>query len=392
MEEKLYKVEKGKILKSKVEVDDFTAKITKCFDYEFEGVSEFASWKSIKPYLQKDFNIGLIVGSSGSGKSQLLKDFGDEEYIQWDNKLSIASNFTTPDEAIDKLSAVGLNSIPSWVKPYKVLSTGEAFRADLARRLKDNAVIDEFTSVVDRHVAQACSVAVSKYIRKQDIKGVVFATCHRDIIHWLNPDWVFDTDSGELLVGRCLCRPDIEIKVYKTTKDLWQETFAKYHYLRADMNSACRCFVATWQDEIVAFSGNLALPGRIPPLYDGDKRNKYRESRLVVIPDFQGMGIGTRFSNCIGEMFLNEGYRYFSKTAHIRMGEYRQKSSLWRPTSTNLKSRAKSRESSTKEKWAHLKLDTKRICYSHEYVGARGTKYRELWEQQKIKDMESKKK
>lgn len=389
--EEVYKIGKGKTLKSKVEIDDFTAKITKCFDYEFDGISSFSSWKSLKPYLQEEFNIGLIVGSSGSGKSQLLKDFGEEEVIQWDNKLSIASSFSTPDEAIDKLSAVGLNSIPSWVKPYKVLSTGEAFRADLARRLKDNAVIDEFTSVVDRHVAEACSVAVSKYIRKKDLKNIVFATCHRDIIEWLEPDWVFDTDSGELLVGRCLRRPDIEIKIYKTTKLAW-EIFKNFHYLSNDINSAVRCYLATWQDEIVAFSGNLCLPGRIPPLFEGDKRNKFRESRLVVLPDYQGLGIGTRLSNCVGEMFLNEGYRYFSKTAHIRMGTYRNSSHLWRPTSTNMVSRAKSRHCSNKKEWAHLKLDNVRICYSHEYIGERGTKYRELYEQQKLKDLESKRK
>ena len=274
--EEVYKIGKGKTLKSRVEVDDFTAKITKCFDYEFEGISSFASWKSIKPYLQKDFNIGLIVGSSGSGKSQLLKDFGDEEVIQWDNKLSIASNFTTPDEAIDKLSAVGLNASPVDNTLYGFTQLGIEFRADLARRLKDNAVIDEFTSVVDRHVAQACSVAIAKYIRKKDIKNIVFATCHRDIIEWLEPDWVFDTDSGELLVGRCLRRPDIEIKVYKTTKLAW-ELFKNFHYLSNEINSAVRCYLATWQDEIVAFSGNLCLPGRIPPLFEGDKRNKFRE-------------------------------------------------------------------------------------------------------------------
>ena len=68
------------------------------------------------------------------------------------------------NEAIDKLTAVGLNSVPSWVRPYEVLSTGEKFRADLSRRLKDNAVIDEFTSVVDRNVAKSCCVSISKYI------------------------------------------------------------------------------------------------------------------------------------------------------------------------------------------------------------------------------------
>jgi ABC-type ATPase with predicted acetyltransferase domain len=53
-----------------------------------------------------------------------------------------------------------LNSVPSWYKPYQVLSNGEKFRADLARKLKSNTVIDEFTSVVDRTVAKAASVSL----------------------------------------------------------------------------------------------------------------------------------------------------------------------------------------------------------------------------------------
>jgi len=122
-------------------------------------------------------------------------------------------------------------------------------------------------------------------------------------------------------------------------------------------------------DKKVAFSASIPLPSKIPPLYPGDTRNKYRESRTVVMPDFQGLGIGTRFSDAVAQHWLDSGYRFFSKTAHIRMGEYRQKSLLWRPTSTNLKSRAKSQKCSRKEAWHHMMLDTKRLCYSHEYIG-----------------------
>jgi ABC-type ATPase with predicted acetyltransferase domain len=82
-----------------------------------------------------------------------------------------------------------------------VLSTGEKFRADLSRRVKDDAVIDEFTSVVDRNVAKAASVAMSKYVRLNNIKRIVIATCHRDIVDWLEPDWVIDTDTGHLYDG-----------------------------------------------------------------------------------------------------------------------------------------------------------------------------------------------
>ena len=370
-----------KILTSKVKLDEFTQEITKCFDYDFDGTNTFECWE--KPDVPEEWNIGLIVGSSGTGKSTLLREFGCENSHEWDNTKCIASNFNSPEDAIGKLSAVGLNSIPTWTKPFNVLSNGEAFRAQLAKKIGDYAIIDEFTSVVDREVAKSCSVSVQKYIRKENLQQVCFASCHRDIIEWLNPDWIFDTDTGELTVGRSLRVPDINLKIYRCSKDLWG-MFEKYHYLSNKLNPASRCYVGLWEDNIVAFSANLYLPGRIPPLYNGDERGKFRESRLVVLPDYQGMGVGTRMSNAIGEIFLDEGYRYFSKTAHIRMGEYRQHSDLWRPTSTNLKSRAKSQKCSKKDAWHHLMLDTKRLCYSHEYIGAIGTKDRDLYEKHKL--------
>ena len=369
------------ILTSSVQIDEFTKEITKCFDYDFDGTNTFTYTPIDLSLLPEEYNIGLIVGSSGSGKSTLLKHFGEPEDICWDSTKSIASHFDTPQEAIDKLSAVGLNSIPSWTKPFNVLSNGEAFRAILARTLKDGAVIDEFTSVVDRNVAKACSVSISKYIKNKGIKGVVFASCHKDIIEWLEPDWVYYTDTKELITRGLVRRPNINLCIHQTNHRAWQ-LFEKHHYLNNSLNKASRCYVATWNGEPVAFSANLFLPGKTPPLYQGDTRGKFRESRLVVLPDYQGMGIGTRMSNAIGELFLDMGYRYFSKTAHIRMGEYRQKSPLWRPTSTNLKDRSKSQKKSKKEMWHHLSLDTKRICYSHEYIGELTNIHRQLYEQE----------
>jgi len=187
-------------LTSSVEKDEFIMASEKAFDCTFDGTSRFFPWEKPK-LLPSEFNIGVIYGSSGSGKSTLLNEFGQELQPSWEINKSIMSHFDTPDEAINKLGAVGLNTIPSWYKPYHVLSNGEKFRADLARKIKDNAVLDEFTSVVDRNVAKAASVSLSKYIKKNNIKNVVIATCHDDVIDWLEPDWVINANNGEIYDG-----------------------------------------------------------------------------------------------------------------------------------------------------------------------------------------------
>jgi GNAT superfamily N-acetyltransferase len=100
----------------------------------------------------------------------------------------------------------------------------------------------------------------------------------------------------------------------------------------------------------------------------------------VVLPEFQGLGIGTAFSDAIAEMYVSRGMRYFSKTAHPSFGEHRQNSPLWRATSTNLKSRKSSyllKDGSIRAMPgyggnAQIALrDADRVCYSHEYIGVK---------------------
>jgi ABC-type ATPase with predicted acetyltransferase domain len=196
--EKLQREEKP--LTSVVEKDEFIVASETAFDCLFDGTSTFYPWK-LPSTLPKQFKIGVIVGSSGSGKSTLLKHFGLEEQPTWDDNKSIISHFENPEDGINRLSSVGFNSIPSWYKPYSVLSNGEKFRADLARKITSNAVIDEYTSVVDRNVARAASVALSRYVKNNDVTNIVISTCHMDVVEWLEPDWVINTDTGELMDG-----------------------------------------------------------------------------------------------------------------------------------------------------------------------------------------------
>lgn len=339
---------------STVEQDEFTAAASEAFDFAFTGQTEFMSYG--KPNVPKEFALGLIVGASGSGKSTLLKEFGKEAEPQWNFKKAIVSHFETPEQAIEKLGAVGLNNIPSWCRPYHCLSTGEKFRADLARKINNNNVIDEFTSVVDRNVAIASSVALRRYIDKKQIKGMVLASCHRDIIEWLNPDWVFDTDTGELSVGRFLRRPKISIQIYAAKNGCW-EMFKKHHYLTNDLSQSARCFIAVWNEIVVGFSASLPLPS-------GTVQNAWREHRTVLLPDYQGLGIGVRISDAIATIHLEEGKRYYSKTSHPRMGAYRNQSKLWRKTLSSNKPAAKN----TNEAF-NKTLRFGKNCWSHEFVG-----------------------
>lgn len=354
---------------STIEQDEITKKLSQSFDYEFDGSVSFQVPLFDVP---EQYQIGLIVGASGSGKSSILNTIGKASKIEWDSSKAICSHFATSDEAQDKLNAVGLNSIPSWLKPYHVLSTGERFRADLSRSLVDNAIIDEFTSVVDRNVAKSCSYAINRYIRKSNIQKMVFASCHYDIIEWLQPDWVFDTNTHRLTVGRGSERPSLQLEVVPCNTEAWT-IFCNHHYLSSKLNKGSRCWLATWENQVVGFASAIPFPS-------GSLKNAWKGHRTVVLPDFQGLGIGVRLSDAIGQIFVNEGYRYFSKSSHVRLGEYRNNSPKWRPTAHNMKDRKQYYKklndiangvSTTKDFYSSelRKKHASRICYCHEYIG-----------------------
>lgn len=194
----LYEIKrKTEPLITKVRLDEFTDMVQKNFDYTFTGESIVYPFEL--PPLDFDFKTLCIVGASGSGKSTLLREFKNykSELRHYDDN-AIVSNFATPQDASERLSAVGLNSMPVWCRPRRVLSVGEGFRADLALNLESYSIFDEFTSTIDRNVAKSTCNGVKRYIDDKNLHHVVFCSCHKDYIPFLKPDIVIDLDTEKI--------------------------------------------------------------------------------------------------------------------------------------------------------------------------------------------------
>jgi len=304
------------------------------FDVALEAKSR-AAFSVELPGLDEQWQIGAIVGPSGSGKSTIARaHFGRRLYTpgRWRKGESILDGFDprlSIKTVVQTLTAVGFSSPPSWVKPYQVLSNGERFRCDLARALLDNSddvvvAYDEFTSVVDRTVAKIGSAAVAKAIRKRRItRRFVAVTCHYDVLDWLQPDWTLDMASCRLARGCLRRRPPIELTVAPVHRSAWV-LFRRHHYLNGNLLGHAKCFAAFWGERPVAFSAWVRRNTR------KCVRGDMREHRTVVLPDFQGLGIGNRLSEFCASIWAGLGGRAFGTTSHPAMIGYRLASPRWR--------------------------------------------------------------
>jgi ABC-type lipoprotein export system ATPase subunit/GNAT superfamily N-acetyltransferase len=257
----------------------------------------------------KAWNIGLIVGRSGTGKSTIAREVFAASYPkphEYGTRAIVDEmpGSTSYKEITALFTAVGFSSPPSWLKPYAVLSNGERMRVDLAYAILSDAdpiVFDEFTSVVDRDIAKICSYAMAKSVRSLGRKFIAIS-CHDDIIDWLEPDWVYDTNSQTFtFLGRQRTRPAIQLDIIHCAdkKAAW-EIFRKYHYLNTDIHKGADCYIAVLAGKPVAFVAMLQFPH---PL----NKTLCRVHRWVTLPDYQGVGIGTALLNRVSSRYKAAG-------------------------------------------------------------------------------------
>jgi len=285
-------------------------------------------WTGELPIESRPWSIGMIVGPSGSGKSTLTREmFGDKliSGYDWSPDRSIVDDFPASmgiKQITALLSQVGFSSPPSWLRPYRVLSNGEQFRVTLARAMAENTdlfVMDEFTSVVDRTVAQIGSAALAKAIRASD-RRMIAVGVHYDVEPWLQPDWIYEPHTNRFQWRELRCRPSIELEIVRCDKAAWG-LFHKHHYLDTKLHPASKCFAALYNGQPVAFTAVLHFPHAIAP--------RWREHRTVCLPDFQGVGIGNAMSDYVASLFRATGKPYSSVTSNPAMIRHRAKSKLW---------------------------------------------------------------
>lgn len=325
-------------LESKIERTPRVMQLEGIFDLQPTSASVTEIPLTLPDLDAKPWHVGLIVGPSGAGKSTVARHlFGDTlqrlDDMTWPADKAVIDAFPQGHSIRDiteLLSSVGFSSPPAWLRPFHALSNGEQFRATMARLLAeepDLAVVDEFTSVIDRTVAKVGSAAIAKTVRRRGQKFVAVG-CHYDVEEWLQPDWVYQPHTGEFTWRSVQPRPRVEIEVVRSDHAAWR-VFSRHHYLDHNLNRTAHVYVGLVE-------GQPAIMSAIMPLVHGKLRNAKRVSRIVTLPDFQGIGLAGQFLDAIGGGLRNQGYSLYITTSHpamIRALNHRNTWSMVRPPS-----------------------------------------------------------
>lgn len=313
------------------------------------------------PSIHEPWSIGAIVGPSGSGKTTLARAaFASARFTsdQWptdrpliaaletdgnDEPARQATHSSHPTPTIKQLArvlcGVGLGSIPTWLKPAQLLSTGERFRATLARGLlqtKELLVCDEFTSALDRTLAKTTAAAVSRLTRSssQQLPRLVVLTCHDDVLPWLAPDWLLSLGDSTARLSRPLWNtPQWELTVRRVPQSAWSR-FAALHYLGDGLAKSATCYGAflpapeptaggEQRERLVGFCAVVSTLGW---------RHTKHITRLVMRPEFQGLGLGARLLKAVATITALRGNRVTITTSHPAIVDHCQRAAHWRAT------------------------------------------------------------
>lgn len=166
-------------------------------------------------------------------------------------------------------------------------------------------------------------------------------------------------------------KPHYTLNVMRVEANVWYELgFYKHHYMSETLNKCCKCLLFTLNNTPCAFVALINQPSKGYP-------NKMAISRIVILPEFQGLGLSSRILNFCGGIVTacGESFSLCIKTVHQKMGEGLERNKEWKPTANNGKAK---KEKDLYYEGAKYKNRQSRASYCYKYCGEPLHGYSEL--------------
>lgn len=166
-----------------------------------------------------------------------------------------------------------------------------------------------------------------------------------EFVERLEPDWVLDMSEEGGLLSRGWVRPPevasgrgkrrgqweawarwfggerVRLRVEVVRDDRWLKRLwprlRRFHYLDHGLHPSCRGYVAVWDGEgLGRGSRGATVVGIAATIHNAGKSGMRRVSRLVVPPDYQGVGIGMKLLDATAAAEAAEGHRVTIRSGH----------------------------------------------------------------------------
>ena len=99
--------------------------------------------------------------------------------------------------------------------------------------------------------------------------------------------------------------------------------FSKYHYLNHSHNNASSVYLAIVNNVLVGFISIIHFPHQ-------KIKNMKKVHRLVILPEYQGIGLGVKLLNEIANIYKKQKYRLTITTSSPSLINTLKKSFLWK--------------------------------------------------------------
>ena len=314
--------------------------------------------------------VTVLFGPSGCGKTSIL-------HQTCTKVVCCGDDYSSREEEKDRIATtmgndIGIDEFGSFQQTSEELLNFVRWFMDMVEkkqieRMSVTTLDLSVAQVLMSHGARVWDVFRSRWLTAE-------ATARSSSLSSSTSSSIFSSISSSSPTSSPSCYEIIEVN----GQDWWNH-FGRYHYMdhqgdgsnsHGGFNNAARTYLLLNENHTA-----IGLCATLSGMGIYQLGSVVREHRTVILPPYQGMGIGQAFVKVIAENYMRSGIGFFSRTRHPALVAVRNRDNKWK----------------TIEKTAGKRDSNGNVAYSHFFIGdstIRSSLVRNIVHTEKIHDVE----